>query len=111
MSVEINLDVIRTMMRQHSVMYIVIETLYTAHHLERLMPTCRDRGRWKWIGESKTEYWEGLEKNVPEARKSHIDRGDMFPRFYFLDSSFINEFQSWLSVRGLEITDVKAPKI
>ncbi|HMG68277.1 MAG TPA: hypothetical protein VK588_11350 [Chitinophagaceae bacterium] len=90
--------------------YIVIETEYTKHHIERLMPTCKDRGRFKWIAETKGEAYgaKGLKK---EARFSHIDNADLFPRLYFRDESLINEISDWLKMRNLIIINVELPNI
>jgi len=90
--------------------YIVIDTKYTRLHIERLMGSCSDRGRWKWIAETKTDAYEEHPLSV-EASRSHIDGGDMFPRLYFLDDSLCNEIFSWLHKRNLEIIDVRVPKI
>lgn len=92
------------------IFYIVIETKYTMLHIERLMGSCSDRGRWKWIGETKIDAYE--ERPIwEEASRSHIDGGDMFPRLYFLDDSLCNEIFAWLHKRNLEIIDVRMPKI
>ncbi len=107
---EVKFDLIRAMMKTYSIHYIVIHTKFTTHHLEKLMPTCKDRGAWKWIGETKHEAFDEMGRGG-EAGLSHIDRGDMFPRLYFLTDSFINEFREWLKCRELEITEIEAPKI
>lgn len=104
------LEALKIMMETYSVRYIVISTKFTKHHLEKLMGSCSDRGKWKWIGETNYEAFEVMDKDE-EARKSHIDHGDMFPRFYFLKSSFIAEFNEWLKARGLVVTDITAPPI
>ena len=52
-------------------MYMVIETENTINHIERLSPTCKDRGAYRWIAEAK-----------PKS-KVVIDGHDMFPRLYF----------------------------
>lgn len=113
MSEEINAEiyyVLKELLSTFSARYIVIKTKYTTHHIERLMPTCKDRGRWKWIAETDMEAFEEMEKN-DEARLSHIDRADLFPRLYFRDDSLINEVWDWLRMRNLTIIDIKAPKI
>jgi hypothetical protein len=107
---EMKIDLLRAMMKTYSIHYIVIHTKFTTHHLEKLMPTCHDRGKWKWIAETKPEAFEEMDNNE-ESRKSHVDRNDLFPRLYFLGESFINEFREWLKYRNLEITEIEAPKI
>lgn len=104
---DLKFDVIRTMMHSYSVGYITIETQCTIHHLERLMPTCRDRGRWKWLAETKADIFDS---DNEEWQRSNIDHADCFPRLYFKEDSFLNEFREWLRVREIEITDIKAPK-
>lgn len=90
--------------------YFVVETLYTEHHLERLAGTVKDRGRWKWIAESKQSSWNDARENE-EARRSHVDGGDLFPRLYFNNECLIKELLSWLEVRNLKITDIRTPKL
>lgn len=107
---DLQMEVVLELMRKNFAMYITIETKYTMHHLEKLMPTVRDRGRWKWIGETKVDAFNVMDKD-DEAVRSHIDGHDLFPRLYFLDNSLIQEFKAWLNVRQLTITDVKVPKI
>jgi hypothetical protein len=114
--IETALDALKIMMDTYSVRYIVVSTTYTKHHIERLMGSCRDRGTWKWIAE--THHEDPLFKNdehaaqcVKEKYTSNIDRCDLFPRLYFLKTSFINEFREWLKARNLQITDIEAPKI
>lgn len=104
------LEALKHMMGLYSVSYIVIKTKFTVHHLEKLSRSVKDRGRWKWIGEtSSLAFSEPLQDE--EVYRSNIDGGDLFPRLYFLDSSFINEFREWLNMRNLEITALEAPKI
>ena len=111
-----SLDVLRSMMNTYSIRYIVAETNYTRHHIERLMPTCKDRGKWKWSPEPsfpnvhyKTD--EDAKRHVEESLRSNIDGADLFPRLYFFDSSFLAEFGEWLRVRDLKLIDIKAPSI
>lgn len=108
---DLQMDVVLELMRKSLAIYVTIETKFTIHHLEKLMPTVRERGRWKWIAETKVSAFEAMDKNNDEAVRSHIDGADLFPRLYFLDNSFIQEFKAWLNVRQLTITDVKVPKI
>ncbi len=110
MDMEAALEALKVMMNLYSVRYITIDTKFTKHHLEKVAGTNSDRGRWKWIGETKMEAFEEMAKDK-EAQKSHIDGGDMFPRFYFLNTSFINEFREWLKARDLKITDMEAPQL
>ncbi len=102
--------VLKSLMAAFSARYIVVKTKYTTHHIERLMPTCKDRGKWKWIAETNTEAYREMEKN-DEARLSHIDRADLFPRLYFRDDSLMNEISHWMQIRNLIIIDIEAPKI
>lgn len=105
-------DIFRNMLDTYSIRYIVVETKYTRHHIEKLLTSCRDRGSFKWIAENKNEYWEAVEKRKGgEVDTSAIDGQDCFPRFLFLPSSMVNELFTWLHVRILKVTDVKAPKI
>lgn len=103
------LEVCAHLMKTHTVMYIVIKTKYTVHHIERLMASCRGRGRWKWFAETNIDEYERGSRG--EAASSHIDGADLFPRQYFLQGSFINEFREWLNMRNLKITNIEAPKI
>lgn len=89
--------------------YFVVKTKFTDHHIERTNYT--DRGRWKWIAETNMAAWDAMDKNDEEARRSHIDGGDLFPRLYFNDDCFLKEFNTWLAVRGLDITDIVVPEI
>jgi hypothetical protein len=89
--------------------YIVINTKFTINHIEKLSGSVRDRGRWKWISENNLDYYKSL--TIPEAQRSHIDNGDLFPRLYFNNECLVTEFFSWLSVRELTITDITTPKI
>src|SRR5580698_8832537 len=88
--------------------YIVVKTKFTIHHIERTNYT--DRGKIKWIGETKMEAFDAMRDNE-EARKSHIDGGDLFPRLYFHKDSFLKEFFTWLKIRGLIITDITTPEV
>jgi hypothetical protein len=110
MMTSIQIEILRAMMETYSTYYIVIKTKFTTHHLEKLMPTCKDRGKWKWIAETNHEAFEEMGRDG-EARLSHVDGGDLFPRLYFLRDSFINEFNEWLKCRNLAVTDIEAPKI
>lgn len=101
-------EIFKQMLRLQVARYIVIETKYTEHHIERT--NYQDRGRYKWIAETKPNYWENVDKDK-EAQRSHVDGADLFPRLYFLDESMVNELFAWLSARGLEVTDIKTPKI
>ena len=85
---------------------IFIGTEYTHHYIERVMSTCSDRGRWKWFAETNSKYIQDVEK-IEAAQVCHIDAADLFPRYYFLDDSLINEIIAWLDVRGQEIIEVK----
>jgi hypothetical protein len=107
MSTEEGLAVIYDMMSLFQQRYLVIHTQYTIHHIERT--TYTNRGRWRWFAESKPEAFEQMEKEGEgEAYRSHIDDCDLFPRLYFLDNSFIEEFRSWLNCRNLKITNIEA---
>jgi hypothetical protein len=88
--------------------YIVIKTKFTTHHIERTNYT--DRGKIKWFAETNIEACYALD-NYEEARMSHVDSGDLFPRLYFHADSFLKEFFTWLKIRGLTITDITTPKI
>ncbi len=102
--------VLKSLMATFSARYIVIKTKYTIHHIERLMPTCKDRGKWKWIAETNTAAFKDME-DYAEARQSLIDNGDLFPRLYFRDDSLMNEISHWMQMRNLIIIDIEAPKI
>jgi hypothetical protein len=102
-------EVLRHILKIHIARYIVVETKYTAHHIELLSGTCKDRGRYKWIAETKVDAWDNVERD-DEARRSHVDGGDLFPRVYFFDDSLCNELFMWLKVRNLAVTDITTPK-
>lgn len=107
---------LKRLMSSYDVRYITFETKFVIHHIEKLMPTARDRGRWKWIAEMKPAYWDALtekqsKEDYEEAQRSHIDDKDLFPRFMFLTESLINELFAWCEVRQTPITEIKTPKI
>jgi len=87
--------------------YIVVKTKFTIHHIERTNYT--DRGKIKWIGETEFHAFKEMDHDE-EARLSHIDGCDLFPRLYFHKDSFLKEFFTWLNIRGLTITDITTPK-
>lgn len=88
-----------------TVPYIVIETTWTIHYVERT--TYQDRGRFKWFAQTKPEAFEAMDKGDNEARRSHVDGADLFPRLYFLWQSFEAEFLAWLKARNLHIVSIK----
>jgi hypothetical protein len=90
--------------------YIVITTKYTIHHIEKLSPSCKDRGKWKWIAEPIQPNQYENQQIDEEARLSHIDQSDLFPRLFFNDFCIMSEILSFLSTRGLNIIDIKCPK-
>ena len=104
-----NEQILKAILSRQVAAYIVVETKYTTHHIERLMPTAKDRGRYKWIAEMKVEAWDDAERS-DEARRSHIDAGDLFPRLYFLDDSLCNELFMWLKMRDLEVINITTPR-
>ena len=106
---QLSMEVFRSMMKIYTIRYIVIETAHTMHHIERLSLNCKDRGRWKWLAETKEGAFNGDMNG--EDKRSFIDHSDLFPRLYFRDESLINEFFEWIKMRDLKITNVKAPKI
>jgi hypothetical protein len=78
--------------------YVVIETEKTTSHIELLSATCSDRGRYKWIVESKA------------PRELTIDSFDMFPRLYFEESSLVAEIEAWLIKREqFDISSIYMP--
>lgn len=106
----VHAQVLNRLLSSYSVAYITVETKYTIHHIEKLMGSIKDRGKWKWIAEIKSEYWDNVDK-CKEAQRSHIDHQDMFPRFMFLTESMVNELIAFCEVRMLDITEIKTPKI
>lgn len=72
--------------------YIEVEATSTRHHIEMLMPSVSDRGRYKWIAEGE-----------------NVDCADCFPRLYFLQDSFSEEFNAWLAVRNQKIVAINVP--
>lgn len=88
--------------------YIVVETKYTINHIERTL--YKDRGRIKWIADTKYEAYDVMD-NDEEAKRSHIDRHDLFPRLYFSAECFLKEFDLWLSARNLDITECREGSI
>ncbi len=111
MATDAEREIFKELLQTHSVFYITVETKYTMHHIERLMGTVRDRGRWKWIAETKAEAFDAIEMIDEEARRSHIDEADLFPRYLFLDTSMHDELFAWLAIRALPIVNIKAPKL
>ncbi len=103
----------RTMLQTYSVPYITVETQYTIHYIEK-MSINSDRGRFKWIAEMKSNYWDDITKSDDsgaEARRSHIDGGDLFPRYIFLEENIVSELFEWFKVRRLYVTDIKEGKL
>jgi hypothetical protein len=90
--------------------YIVVKTKYTTNHIEKLMPTCSDRGRWKWIAETNYDAFDKM-RDDEEAQNSHIDGADCFPRFYFRDESLVTELFAWIMRRDLTIIQMETPPI
>lgn len=106
---ELEREILKSLLnRQH---YIVLETAYTKHHIEKLLFTCKDRGKWKWIAETKPNAWNGINNNDGEAQRSIIDSGDLFPRLFFRTESLITEIFCWLEERKLQVHDIKAPQL
>jgi hypothetical protein len=101
-------QVLIDLLNNFNVCYIVVKTKFTTHHIEKLLASCKDRGTIKWIAETETDAWEHMSVNE-EARRSHIDGGDIFPRLYFLPTNFVSEFLMWCKVRNLAIQDISAP--
>lgn len=76
---------------------ICIETPHANLYIERL-PNYSDRGRYKWIAESK------------DNRILTIDGGDMFPRLFFLSESLTAEIKAWTAARNEEeVIKITAP--
>lgn len=100
-------EILKVLLKKQKI-YIIVKTLFTIHHIEKLLGSVRDRGRWKWIAETDMKAFD--KKDIPESNRSHIDGGDLFPRLYFNDDCFLKEFFSWLKVRDLKITDITVPK-
>lgn len=103
-------DIFRRLLKSQQ-MYIVIDTKFTKLHIERLMGSVRDRGRWKWIAETNLDAYDAMAAKEEEARRSHVDNNDLFPRLFFNDECLIQEVFSWLKVRDLTVTDITTPKI
>ena len=101
------IDIFTNMIESKTFSYIVLETVNTLHHIERLSTSVADRGRYKWSAEMKASAL--LELN-DEARRSHIDGADCFPRYFYLEQSLINEVFQFIIVRGLSIINIVAPK-
>ncbi len=94
---------------QQNVYYFTVESDYTIHHFERLLATNQDRGRWKWIAETKLIAYEKMDN--PKAHKAHIDGHDLFPRYYFFEESMTKEFLQWMKIREQTIIKVNIPEI
>jgi hypothetical protein len=103
-------EVLKKLLTSQAFYYITVETKYTIHHIERLMGSCKDRGRYKWIAEMKVDCWKSMSKD-DEAKRCHIDGGDCFPRLFFTADSMCNELFAWLQMRSLEVTTIESPKI
>lgn len=101
-------DILRAMLTTQQY-YIVVESKFTKHHIEKLMGSCKDRGRWKWIAETNMEAFD-TKVDKEEAQRSHIDGGDLFPRVFFKDESLITELFAWFAARDLQVTDITTPK-
>ncbi len=106
-------EILNSMLDNCHINYIVVETKYTKHHIEKLMLTNKDRGCFKWIAETKFHDYSNItdEEDIKEAERSHIDSEDCFPRYMFLANSMFNELFAWLKARNLKIIDIKSPKI
>jgi len=103
-----NLDNFLCLIEAMDINYIVIETDYTVNHFEIVLASCRDRGCFKWIAETKkSAYIDGMKDE--RARLAHIDYSDCFPRFYFYADSLINEFSRWCAIRKQDIQLIKVP--
>lgn len=103
------IDILKDLLKTQ--FYVVVRTKYTIHHIEKLLASCRDRGRWKWIAESIQPDQYEAQRLDDEARRSHVDATDCFPRFFFNDFALMSELSSWIQIRGLEVIEVSAPKI
>lgn len=105
------IDIFRNMIESKTSSYIVIETANTLHHIERLSTSVADRGRYKWSAEMKASAYVEVALNLSdEAKRSHIDEADCFPRYFYMEQSLINEVFQFIIVRGLSIINIVAPK-
>lgn len=103
-----NLGNLKYLVEGFDVYYIIVETDYTINHFEMVLASCRDRGCFKWIAETKKcAYIDGIKDE--RARLAHIDYSDCFPRFYFYSESLINEFSRWCVIRKQDIQLIKVP--
>jgi hypothetical protein len=88
---------------------IIFETQYTKHFIE--VRSYVDRGKLLWFAESKPELFQLFDSDLNDddknnARGSHVDSADFFPRIYFLAESLQGEILSWLDCRNLIITSL-----
>lgn len=93
------------LLTRRPVLCVVIKTKATVHYIEKLPPSCKDRGKIKWWAET-TFIDIDTGSDYDEAQRSHIDQGDLFPRVYFHTDTFLKEFLTWLTIRKLEIISV-----
>ena len=77
--------------------WIEIDLNYATISIEKLMPTCADRGKYKILATHKFEHFD----------KCYIDYEDAFPRYYFSFECMIRELKSWIKARPqLEIDEI-----
>ncbi len=86
--------------------WLQVNTKHTLHIIEPIHFFCPKRGKIKWTATSQL-----IDSDGEEIKRSLIDEQDLFPRYYFLKSSFLLEFLEWLDMRQLDITEVKEFKI
>lgn len=79
--------VIRKILSQEEFSSVCIQTENLNNYIEKLMPTCSDRGNYKYIAETR------------DFKKLHIDDSDCFPRYYFSIDCLIAEILLFMYAR------------
>lgn len=61
-------EILKVLLKKQKI-YIIVKTLFTIHHIEKLLGSVRDRGRWKWIAETDMK---AFDKRIFLNRIAHI---------------------------------------
>ncbi len=81
--------------------YITIDLNYATVTMQHVSPTAQDRGKYSVLASHKTEFHD----------KCYIDYADGFPRYYFSFACMLQELDSWIKARKLEINDITLVKV
>ena len=77
--------------------HFYVRSKTTLSCIERLSPSCADRGVLRW------------HVNCLTPSHTTIDFADGFPRNYFIPASFIAELESWLAIRYDVMKEIYIP--